>query len=99
MTESFTGEKRLAVQVFSEYLDLSRFRDRQQRKALADLLRQRYGDAQIDLIIGVDVPAATFLMENETLFPTIPILVCAIPETLQERILASSLRGKGRCCR
>ncbi len=94
LTEGFTDEKRLALQVFSEYLDLSRFRDRQQRKALADLLRQRYGDAQIDLIVSVDVPAATFLMENETLFPTIPVLVCAIPETLQERILASSLRGR-----
>ena len=60
----------------------------------ADLLRQRYGDAHIDLIIGVDVPAATFLMENETLFPAIPVILCAIPEILQERILASSLRGR-----
>lgn len=94
LTEGFAGEKRLAVQVFSEYLDLSRFRDRQQRKALADLLRQRYGDAQIDLVIGVDVPAATFLMENETLFPTLPVLLCSIPEALQERVLASSLRGR-----
>ena len=94
LAEGFAGEKRLAVQVFSEYLDLSRFRDRQQRKALADLLRQRYGDAHIDLIISVDVPAATFLMENETLFPTLPVLLCSIPETLQERVLASSLRGR-----
>lgn len=94
LTEGFANEKRLAVQVFSEYLDLSRFRDRQQRKALADLLRQRYGDAQIDLVIGVDVPAATFLMENETLFPNLPVLLCSIPETLQERVLASSLRGR-----
>ena len=94
MAEGFASEKRLAVQVFSEYLDLSRFRDHQQRKALADLLRQRYGDAQIDLIIGVDVPSATFLMENETLFPTIPVILCAIPEILQERLLASSLRGR-----
>lgn len=94
LTEGFAGEKRLAVQVFSEYLDLSRFRDHQQRKALADLLRQRYGDAQIDLVIGVDVPAATFLMENETLFPALPVLLCSIPETLQERVLASSLRGR-----
>lgn len=94
LAEGFAGEKRLAVQVFSEYLDLSRFRDHQQRKALADLLRQRYGDAQIDLVIGVDVPAAIFLMENDSLFHTLPVLLCSIPETLQERVLASSLRGR-----
>lgn len=94
LAEGLASGKRLAVQLFSEYLDLSRFRDSQQRKALADLLRQRYSSGQIDLVIGVDVPAATFLMENETLFSTTPILLCSIPETLQERIYASSLQGR-----
>lgn len=92
--EAFTANNRSNVQLFSEYLDLSRFRDLPQRKALADLLRQRYGDDQTDLIISVDVPATSFLIENEHLFPNTPVIVCSVPETLQEHILASSLKGR-----
>ena len=94
LTEGFASEKRLPVQLFSEYLDLSRFRDSQQRTALANLLRQRYSGGQIDLIIGVDVPAANFLMEHGTLLSATPVILCSIPEILQERILASPLRGR-----
>jgi len=92
--EAFAANNRANVQLFSEYLDLSRFRDISQRKALADLLRQRYGDDQTDLVISVDVPATSFLIENENLFPNIPVIVCSVPEALQERILASSLKGR-----
>ncbi len=94
LNEVFAAEKRLTVQVFSEYLDLSRFRDGEQRRALADLLRQRYDEAGIDLVIGVDVPAATFLMEHDSLFPAIPVLLCSIPETIADRVLASPLRDR-----
>ena len=94
LNEVFTAEKRLAVQVFSEYLDLSRFRDEEQRRALADLLRQRYDRAGIDLVIGVDVPAATFLMEHDSLFPSLPVLLCSIPEATADRVRKSSLSSR-----
>ncbi|MDR2549025.1 MAG: histidine kinase [Desulfobulbus sp.] len=97
LIEGFAGNSQLSVQTFSEYLDLSRFRDHKQRKALADLLRQRYGTERIDLVIGVDVPTASFLMENDGLFADTPTILCAIPESMKERILASSLKDRVTC--
>lgn len=97
LAEAFSSEKQLAVQIFSEYLDLSRFRDSQQKRALANLLKQRYGGEHVDLIIGVDVPAANFLMENEALFPSIPMILCSIPEAIQKQIFSSPLRDRVSC--
>ena len=60
---------------------------------MANLLHNRYGGGTIDLVICVDVPAAYFLMEyGEKLFPGIPIVMCSIPESLKDRILASPLK-------
>lgn len=93
--DTLAGETRFAVQLYSEYLDLSRFRDNTQRQALADLLHQRYGGEKIDLIICVDVPAAYFLMEyGEHLFSSIPVVMCSIPEALTEQLLVSSLQDR-----
>lgn len=94
ISEGLAGEKRLPLHLSSEYLELSRFRDKEHDKALSDLLRQRYGNSPIDLVIGVDTPAATFLMEHDDLFPVTPILLCSIPETLRERIKTSSLNSR-----
>ncbi|WP_428563910.1 MAG: ABC transporter substrate binding protein [Solidesulfovibrio sp. DCME] len=91
LREALSEKTPFAVQAFSEYLDLSRFRHESQRQALADLLRQRYGAAQIDLVIAVDVPATHFLIEHaQDVFPGIPVVVCDIPEPDKENILASS---------
>jgi hypothetical protein len=96
LSEELAKENRLSIQLYSEYLDLSRFRDIPQRTALANLLRNRYDSGNIDLVICVDVPAAFFLMEfGDTLFAGIPIVMCSIPESLKNRILASPL--KERC--
>jgi len=93
--EALAADSRFSVQMFSEYLDLSRFRDTGQRQALADLLRQRYGGELIDLVISVDVPATNFLMEKaETVFPGVPVVACDIPGGLEESIAASSLRDR-----
>jgi len=97
LTEGLAGNSQLHVQTFSEYLDLSRFRDNEQRQALADLLRRRYGAGRIDLVIGVDVPAANFLMEHDTLFAGVPVVLCLVPETMQDRIRASSLKERVAC--
>ena len=95
LVEEVARENRLSVQLYSEYLDLSRFRDVPQRTALANLLQNRYGGGNIDLVICVDVPAALFLMENgEKLFSGIPVVMCSIPESLKDRILASPLKER-----
>lgn len=83
------------VQIFSEYLDLSRFRDAKQREALAELLHHRYAEGVTDVIISVDVPAASFLLEYaESVFPGVPIIMCSVPEILAERLAASPLRKR-----
>jgi len=95
LAEGLDKENHVSVQLYSEYLDLSRFRDAPQRTALANLLHNRYGGGNIDLVVCVDVPAALFLMENgDKLFSGIPVVMCSIPEALKERILASSLRDR-----
>ena len=98
LAEGFaTGDSRLNVHLFSEYLDLSRFRGNEQRQALADLLRHRYGAGRIDLVIGVDVPAVNFLMEHNTLFAGAPVVLCLVPESMKPRILASALKERVVC--
>ncbi len=95
MAEEFARENRRSVQLYSEYLDLSRFRDVPQRTALANLLQNRYDGGNIDLVICVDVPAALFLMENgDKLFSGIRVVMCSIPEALKDRILASPLKDR-----
>ena len=91
LQEALSEKAPFKMQIFSEYLDLSRFRHEKQRQALADLLHQRYGAIPIDLVISVDVPAAHFLIEHaEEVFPGVPVVVCDIPEPYKENILAAS---------
>ncbi len=62
---------------------------------MANLLQNRYGGGNVDLVVCVDVPAAHFLMENgDKLFSGIPVIMCSVPEPLKDRILASPLRGR-----
>lgn len=97
LLEGLADTQGLGVHFSSEYLELSRFRDKQQRDALADLLRQRYGGSQVALVIGVDAPAAIFLMEYDTLFSSSPIVLCCIPEILRERIRNASIGPRVVC--
>ncbi len=91
LREALSDQALYSVQIFSEYLDLSRFRNESQRQALSDLLRHRYGNAPIDLVIAVDVPATHFLIEKvEEVFPGVPVVVCDIPEPFRDTVLASS---------
>ena len=93
--EALLNNTTFHTQMFTEYLDLSRFRDLKQRNALAGLLQQRYAKGATDLIISVDVPAANFLLERaESVLPDIPIVMCSIPEVLRERLETSPLRKR-----
>jgi len=83
------------IQLFSEYLDLSRFRDARQREALVELLRYRYAEGATDLVISVDVPAANFLLEHAgNIFPGVPMVMCSIPEVMAKDLKASPLRER-----
>jgi len=60
---------------FFEYLDLARNPGPGHRKLTADLMRLRYGQRKIDMIITVYAEALQFLLtEGRDIFPDVPIL-------------------------
>ena len=60
---------------FFEYLDLARNPGAEHRQYLIELLRRRYGQRQIDMIITMYPEALTFILsEGRDIFPEVPIL-------------------------
>ena len=75
IVRGFTSVPDLLVEIDSETLDLSRFRDANYVSDLRDIYRRKYGDRQPDLIIPTYTPALRFLLNyGEELFPGIPIV-------------------------
>jgi PAS domain S-box-containing protein len=65
---------------FFEYLDLARNPGPEYRKHLAELMRLRYGQRKIDVIITLYLAALQFALdEGETIFPEIPIIALYLP--------------------
>ena len=73
--EVFRTNKSFDVQLFTEYLDMSRFPDPAQTRSVADFLRRKYANLKIDAIITL-YPTAVDLLLNQrlTLFPEVPII-------------------------
>jgi PAS domain S-box-containing protein len=69
------------IEVFSEYLDFTRFPAEQYERSLVRYLQERYAGRRIDLV----VPVAGFALEfalghREELFPGTPLVFCAIDQ-------------------
>lgn len=63
------------VQLYDEYLDVSRFSGHANAHAFAEYLRRKYAGIKIDIIITVYPPAAEFLLREEiNVFPGTPIV-------------------------
>ncbi len=72
--------------LFFEYLDLQRNTDTEHRRNLVNLLRHKYSEKKIDLIITIHAPALNFLLiEGKDLFPGVPALSYIAPQTIQTR--------------
>jgi PAS domain S-box-containing protein len=68
---------------FYESLDLARHPDPEHRRRLVELMRQRYGDRKIDLIVTTYADALQFVLnEGSTLFPNAPVLATYLPPGL-----------------
>ena len=66
---------------FYEHLDLRRNPSPEHRKLMVELLRQRYGEKKIDLIITLYPDALKFLLEEcQTIFPNVPVLALYLPQ-------------------
>jgi len=68
--------------IFFEYLDLLRIRDKEHRQALTDMLRYKYAESRIDLIVTLHPLAFNFLLdEAKDIFPDVSIISWALSET------------------
>jgi hypothetical protein len=72
------------VKIDVEYLDLHRS-DEEYYLAMVDLLRRKYSNVQIDLVIPFYVQASEFVLEQRELFGDAPIVFCSVPIGLSDR--------------
>ncbi len=86
--EAFSREGRITRCSCSPSTWISPFPRPGPARRLKDLFHQRYGANRIDLLICVDVPAATWWVRRH-LFPGVPVILCSAPTP--GRILASPL--------
>jgi PAS domain S-box-containing protein len=67
------------VQLYTEYLDVSRFGKPSHARAMADFLRSKYLGMKLDALIAVYPYALDFLLaERNSLFPAVPIVAVGI---------------------
>ncbi len=70
--------------VFFEYLDLARNTGPEHRKRLAELIRQRYSQRKIDMIVTLYPEALRFVInEGRAISPAAPILALYLPQSFQ----------------
>ena len=82
-----------AIQIFSEFLDLSRFEGPRHKAILGRYLADKYADTMPDLIITVDPGSLDFILNYaDPTFPGIPIVACTIFESEARKLEKSGLR-------
>ena len=90
---AFQSNRLFDVQLYTEYLDLSRFSGPGHTRAVTDYLGRKYAGLKIDAIITI-YPAVLdmFLGEARAGFPGVPIVACAIPRIQAENLERSPSR-------
>jgi hypothetical protein len=75
LVRGFTSAPNVLVEIDTETLDLSRFRDEKYLSDVRDIYRRKYSDPKPHLIIPTYTPALQFLLDyGEELFPGVPIV-------------------------
>jgi signal transduction histidine kinase len=73
------------VELFSEYLDTTRFPGEKQSELLHDYLREKYANQKIDVVVATPDPSLTFLLKyRNDLFQNSPIVFVAVDRPPQE---------------
>jgi PAS domain S-box-containing protein len=90
----FQSNKLFDVQLYTEYLDLSRFGGPGHVHTMADYLNRKYAGTEIDAIITVYPAAIDFLMSEGggKVFPGVPIVACEIIRDTAENLDRSPWR-------
>jgi signal transduction histidine kinase len=91
--EAFSKNKLFDVQLYAEYLDVSRFGSPFHAHAMADLLRRKYSGMGLHAIIAVYPYALDFLLaEKDTLPSEVPIVAAEISRAYAEDLERSPAR-------
>ncbi|HKV33979.1 MAG TPA: ABC transporter substrate binding protein [Pyrinomonadaceae bacterium] len=76
-------------ELFSEYLDTTRFPGEHQEELLRDYLREKYAKQKIDVVVATPDRALDFLMRyRSALFPNSPIVFVAVKRPAPEVLAA-----------
>jgi PAS domain S-box-containing protein len=81
--------------IFTEFMDHSRFQEPGQEAHLRDFFREKYRLRKIDLIIAVMKPSLDFFLAyGAEVFPATPIVFCGIdPREIEGRTLGTNVTG------
>ena len=76
-------------ELFSEYLDTTRFPGEHQEELLRDYLREKYANQKIDVVVATPDRALDFLLKNRSiLFSNSPIVFVGVSRPSQEVLAA-----------
>jgi hypothetical protein len=90
---TFRSNTPFGVQVYKEYLDVTRFSGSANAQAFADYLRRKYAGIKIDTIITVYPAAADFILrEAINVFPDIPVVANQLSRAYAAKLKDSSPR-------
>jgi PAS domain S-box-containing protein len=92
--KTFRSNKQFDVQLYTEYLDMSRFRSPAHSSALVDYLSRKYADMKIDAIITTYPPTMDLLLgEARAAFPGVPIIASPVSLSYGENLDKSPSRS------
>ncbi len=94
LREGLQAHPVIAVRLYAEYLDGSRFGDPAHMRLMADFLRRKYAAVSLNAIITIYPAALDFLLAGQpTLFPGVPIIAAGIARRDAERLEQSPARA------
>jgi PAS domain S-box-containing protein len=74
------------IELYSEYLDFTRFPAEQYERSHVRYLQERYAGRQIDLVVPVSGFALEFALRHRDLFPGAPVVFCATDQRELDKI-------------
>ena len=95
LREVFGQQMKDDVELYSESLQISQFKDPGYYGLLREHLRRKYADKRPDLIVAVMEPSLDFLLrQGQALFDGVPIVVCgADPSDVEGKALPKNVSG------
>ena len=67
------------IEIYNEFLDVSRFSQDSYQKELAEFLKRKYANSKIDLVIAALSPSLDFILKYREVFcPGVPIVHAAV---------------------